>query len=141
MRAKLFMSLYAIALTALVSLPAFATPGVCAFVFLDANCDGIYQDGEEEPLPGWEVCIDGPGIDDCQVTSDDGAACWFLLDPGDHEVCVTVMDGFETTSPPCQTVTLDEDSGVEQVFFGMTVDGCPNPTVEKTWGSIKSIYR
>lgn len=142
---RAFGLLAALALVASATGPAFATPGICAFVYFDANCDGEYQEGEESPLEGWEVCITSPSNDeDCRTTDVDGAACWIpLFEGGEYQVCVTLMDGFQATNDPCQFTTVGDfpDGDIMQVFFGVTNEDCPTPTLESSWGSIKSIYR
>jgi hypothetical protein len=95
---------------------AEATPGICAFVFSDANGNG-QQDQGEGFIPDWEVCVtDSNGREDCRWTSADGAACWFLLPEGDYMVCEGVRGGWYNTTPICVERNIGHE--VAQVFFG-----------------------
>lgn len=131
--------LFGISIAALVAGTSSATPGFCVFKFIDLNGNGEQDEGEPF-AEGWEICVTGPDdFDDCRLTDEDGAACWFLLPLGEYEICETQMPGFEvTTGGLCQTVVLDSTE-VEQVFFGNWEP--PVPTEERTWGQIKSTYR
>jgi hypothetical protein len=89
-------------------LPARATPGFCAFPFLDANGNGEYEEDTEPRLPGWR----------CRVSGAQGGACFLLIPTGRFEACLTLQAGFEATTPICQLVDVGS-SGVEQLFFGV----------------------
>ena len=128
----------AISAVALATSDASATPGFCAFKFIDLNGNGELDDGEPF-AEGWEICVTGPdGFSDCKLTDEDGAACWLLLPLGEYEICETLQPGFANTTPLCQTVTLTSTE-VLQIFFGNWEP--PVPTHEKTWGQIKAVYR
>jgi hypothetical protein len=118
---------------------ASATPGICAFKFLDVNGNGVFDEGEDTYLEGWEICITGP-VDGCKVTA--GApvpgACWVPLPLGLYEVCVTLQDGVIPTTPPCVEIDL-QGTAIVQVEFGCQPE--PVPTELESWGKIKSLYR
>jgi hypothetical protein len=93
------------------------TPGVCAFKFIDANGNGLYDEGEAY-AEGWEMCLTGPnGPVDCRITDVDGAACWFFLPLGHYEMCETPQPPYEPTTPECQEFDLTGNE-VIQIYFG-----------------------
>ncbi len=114
-----------------------AAGGLCVFKIHDEDGDGVYDKGDEELLPGWEMCGTGPEDLECKLTDADGVACWFFIDPGVYEVCETLMDGWESTTGECISVDLIEGD-VAKVFIGNRVIG--TPTIESSWGSIKALY-
>lgn len=111
-----------------------------AFKFSDTDGDGIFDEGIDSPIPGWEICLhlieeenNGIGIlnnfdsllllDEpaCEETDKDGWVWWMNLLPGEYEVSEEERDGWmNTTDNNPEFVTLDEGNlseGVE-VFFG-----------------------
>lgn len=124
----------------ILSAGAHATPGICAFKFYDVNGNGEFDEGEDEWLPGVEICYVGPEGGDCKVTDEQGAACWLVLPLGDYEVCVnldTIPEDWEMTTDACQVVTLVPGE-ILQLFFGCWPG--PVPTERTTWGTIKAMY-
>lgn len=116
-------------------LVAGATTGICAFKYFDANGNATLDDGEEL-LAGWEICFEGPGGVECEVTDEDGVACIFFIPAGAYEICETLQDGWESTTGVCTEIQVS--SSIEKALFG----NIPVvPTVESSWGEIKSIYR
>lgn len=97
---------------------ANASPGVCAFVFIDANGNGDYEVGEEEALDV-DVCLRGlDGGEVCKRTDDQGAACWVLIPKGDYQVCVETSENYVNTTAVCKGVGVNAER-IEQVLFGI----------------------
>lgn len=120
-------------------LVAGSTTGVCAFKFLDLDEDGVFEleDGEEL-LADWEICATGPQSIPCQLTSEDGVACWFFITPGEYEFCETLQEFWISTTGVCRTVQV-ATSTISKVEFGNF-----NPSVpveQKSWGGIKSEFK
>jgi hypothetical protein len=97
------------------SIVAQATPGICAFPFLDSNGNGQYDQDSEPRLADWQVCVDGSN---CKLTNEAGGACFLPMPTGRYDVCLTLRDGFENTTPLCQLVDVLEGR-VAQAFFGV----------------------
>ena len=97
---------------------ASASPGVCAFVFVDANGNGQYEVGEEEALDV-DVCLIGlESGETCKRTDDQGAACWVLIPKGQYQICVETSDQYLNTTAVCRGVGVNADR-IEQVLFGI----------------------
>lgn len=110
------------------------TNGICVFKFEDLNGNGEFELGEEPLLPGWEFCNDDLG---CEVTDEDGVACWFFVDEGSYEICETLQDGWVSTTGICQTVDLVAGD-IAKAMFGNQMES--TPTESSTWSRIKRLY-
>jgi len=116
-----------------------AAGGICAFKFIDADGNGEFDQDTEELAEGWEICgTAGPEDLGCEVTDEDGVACWFLIETGAYELCETLLEGWESTTGICQEVDLIEGD-VAKVFFGNRP--ITTPTENATWSSIKSRFQ
>lgn len=115
---------------------AGATRGICAFKFIDENGNGTLDDGEVL-APGWEICIDGPEGIECEVTDEDGAACFFFIAAGTYEVCETLQEGYESTTGVCQEIVVT--TTIEKAMFGNRE--ITTPIEESSWGRVKAVYR
>jgi hypothetical protein len=114
-----------------------STRGICAFKFIDTNGNGTMDEGE--PLAeGWEICFTFPdGHEECEFTDEDGVTCKFFIPPGLYTVCEVLQDGYENTTPLCVEVPVTAD--IEKATFGNRE--VVVPTIESTWGKVKSLYR
>lgn len=114
-----------------------ATTGICAFKFIDANGNGVLDEGENL-AEGWEICFTFPdGHEECDFTDEDGVTCKFFIPPGLYTVCETQQDGYETTTGLCVDVPVSTD--IEKAMFGNRQ--VPVPTIDSTWGKVKNLYR
>lgn len=118
---------------------AGAVTGLCAIKFIDNDGNGEYEPAVDDLAEGWEMCADGPGFSECELTDENGLACWFGISDGLYEVCETLQDGYEsTTGGVCQDVEVMLDE-INKVEFGNWIP--PVPTHETTWGNLKGAYR
>ncbi|MEZ4653884.1 MAG: hypothetical protein R3E12_09935 [Candidatus Eisenbacteria bacterium] len=114
-----------------------ATTGICAFKFIDTNGNGVL-DPDENLAQGWEICFTFPdGHEECDFTDEDGVVCKFFIPPGTYTVCEILQDGYENTLPLCTEIPVS--SSIEKAMFGNRE--IVVPTVESTWGKVKSLYR
>lgn len=103
---------------------ADATPGICAFVYADANANGQLDQGEQW-LSDWEICVTSPdGAVDCRQTGADGSACWFMIPQGTYRVCESLQDGWMNTTPLCVERYIRNE--VAQFLFGNRQGGGPD---------------
>ncbi len=121
-------------------LVAGGVTGLCAVKFYDENGNGIF-DGGEPLLEGWEMCYDGPSGQMCELTDENGLACFFGIDPGTYQLCETLQDGYECTNcEDCCCVTIDvAQDDINKFLFGNQEVAVP--TIDSSWGQIKAVHR
>ena len=85
---------------------------------------------EDEPVPGAQITIDGPGGPQTLTTDDDGQFFLDDLDAGDYDIDFTPPDGFVPDGPAERTTTITDEGEIRGgIDFAVTpVAAEPTPT-------------
>jgi len=84
--------------------------------FEDSNANGV-QDAGERPLPDWDFSIKGPdGIEVPKTTDADGRISLKAIKPGEYLVREVPREGWVSTTPIVQDVTLMRGDRKETIF-------------------------
>lgn len=92
----------------------------------DRNANGSRQDGSEEVLAGWEICLAGPGTtgvcegteSPCTTTNGAGEFEFANLGPGTYFLCETLQDGWFNLEKPGAAVISTSGQTVSGLNFG-----------------------
>ena len=97
---------------------------ICAQKWVDANCDGVGQLGEE--YQGWWICIETPWGDTfCDTTDATGEVCWDKLPLGTYTVYEIINPPWVPIFPVEREVTItDANPSWSGAFFNVNYDEC-----------------
>jgi hypothetical protein len=114
------------------------TGGVCAEKWEDTDENLAHGPGDT-PLSGWWICLETPlGDTYCKQTDVNGEVCWYDLPLGDYRIYENLLPGWVAIHPESYEFTLTGDPIPPFIFLNIVEE---NAVEQKTWGTIKNLYK